>query len=40
MIYPYDAASNQIERTLATAVNFDTLVVGAAATYGYNRSAY
>ena len=40
VIYPYDAASNPIERTLATAVNFDTLVVGAAATYGYNRSAH
>ena len=37
VIYPYDAASNHLERALATAVNFDTLVLGAAATYGYNR---
>ena len=29
--------ADDIERIMATAVNFDTLVLGTAATYGYNR---
>ena len=35
--YMLSIFADDIERMMATAVNFDTLVLGTAATYGYNR---